>query len=557
MKNNQRKETFTEVKQRITRDEFVSKLKSLGREETIKFFELGLTNFASLVHFYECEDIVEELKQQKRKAYYEQRAAEKFNKLIEKVSKESLVDFYLTQNHSYQQTAKHFDITEGECLQLIKHYDCKKPKTLSTKISSQTKENRYGSSTYNNREQAAETCLKKYGVSNPAQVSCFMEKSYETKSERYSLDNINNWKQGHETRIANYGSLQNSYKVTTEHRQATLLQEYGVDNVAKLDFIKDKIKDSTEKTFIEKYGASCYWLTDNAKRSNGSKNSSYNIAFEQLLTANNIEFKREVTIGRFIYDFQVGNYLIEVNPAATHNITWHPYSDKGIDKNYHKNKSQNAIDNGFRCIHIWEWDDCNKIIEQLLLPKIRVYARDCVVKEVTLQETKEFITKHHLQGYAKDSIRLGLYYKDALVSIMTFGKPRFSLTAEYELIRYCAECTVIGGAEKLFKHFVRSYQPLTIVSYCDTAKFEGNVYKKLGFVYKGTTLSHHWYNMKTKQHILDSLLRKRGFDQLFGTNFGKGTSNAQLMLDAGFVEVVDCGQSTYLWTNSSINNPQS
>ena len=60
MTNNQRKETFTEVKDRITREDFVGKLTELGREETIKFFDLGLTNFASLVHFYECENILEE-----------------------------------------------------------------------------------------------------------------------------------------------------------------------------------------------------------------------------------------------------------------------------------------------------------------------------------------------------------------------------------------------------------------------------------------------------------------------------------------------------------------
>ena len=57
MTNNQRKETFEEVKNRVTREDFVNKLLELGREKTIKFFDLGLTNFASLVHFYECEYI--------------------------------------------------------------------------------------------------------------------------------------------------------------------------------------------------------------------------------------------------------------------------------------------------------------------------------------------------------------------------------------------------------------------------------------------------------------------------------------------------------------------
>ena len=74
-------------------------------------------------------------------------------------------------------------------------------------------------------------------------------------------------------------------------------------------------------------------------------------------------------------------------------------------------------------------------------------------------------------------------------------------------------------------------------------------YKKLGFEYLTTTLSSHWYNLKTGQHILDSLLRSRGFDQLFGTNYGKGTSNKELIIQHGFLEVVDSGQSTYIWNN--------
>ena len=53
--------------------------------------------------------------------------------------------------------------------------------------------------------------------------------------------------------------------------------------------------------------------------------------------------------------------------------------------------------------------------------------------------------------------------------------------------------------------------------------------------------------MNTKQHITDNLLRQRGFDQLFKTDYGKGISNEELMLNAKFVEIYDCGQSTYIY----------
>ena len=42
---------------------------------------------------------------------------------------------------------------------------------------------------------------------------------------------------------------------------------------------------------------------------------------------------------------------------------------------------------------------------------------------------------------------------------MTFGKPRYSAKQEWELLRLCTapEYLVIGGAEKLFKYAVDTY----------------------------------------------------------------------------------------------------
>ena len=95
---------------------------------------------------------------------------------------------------------------------------------------------------------------------------------------------------------------------------------------------------------------------------------------------------------------------------------------------------------------------------------------------------------------------------------MTFGKPRYNKNYEYELIRYCSSKKVVGGAEKLFNYFIKTYNPKSIISYCDWSKFNGNVYSKLGFKYKSYSICKHWYNTKTKKHITDNLLRQRGFD---------------------------------------------
>ena len=50
---------------------------------------------------------------------------------------------------------------------------------------------------------------------------------------------------------------------------------------------------------------------------------------------------------------------------------------------------------------------------------------------------------------------------------------------------------------------------------------------------------------KGKNKITANLLRQRGYDQLFRTNFGKGASNDELMIEHGWLPVYDCGQLVY------------
>ena len=60
--------------------------------------------------------------------------ANKESSLLEvskKVSKEDLIDYYITTNHRFSDTAERFCITEDELLFLLNHYNCKKPKSIS------------------------------------------------------------------------------------------------------------------------------------------------------------------------------------------------------------------------------------------------------------------------------------------------------------------------------------------------------------------------------------------------------------------------------------------
>ncbi len=122
---------------------------------------------------------------------------------------------------------------------------------------------------------------------------------------------------------------------------------------------------------------------------------------------------------------------------------------------------------------------------------IKLRAHNCIIKDLTKQEEKDFLNKYHYQGFIGSSLAKGLYYKGELVEVMTFGKPRYNNSYDWELLRLCTkkDYQVYGGASKLFKSF-ELYG--SVISYCNESKFNGNVYKALGFTRLGKCNSYHY-----------------------------------------------------------------
>lgn len=396
------------------------------------------------------------------------------------------------------------------------------------------------SSLFNERNVA--TCRAKYGVDNVMQSSTIKESLMKSNMERFGVP----WPQMNEEIVAK--------------RTSTNKERYGGNGWA-----SPEIKKKSMNTQIERYGTT-HWryneeLTEKVNETCRSKHgvdwpcmypevkimsndSGPNRWFADLLSSSGISYEREFGIGRKSFDFRVGSNLIEIDPSSTHNSTWGVYGCPPTPKEYHQSKTKLAEENGFRCIHVWDWDDWSKIIS-LLKYRDCIYARQCDIKVLDTAEEVKFLTENHLQGYVKSKFCCGLVYNNEIVSVMTFGSPRYNKNFEWELLRYASKYNIIGGAEKLFKFFIQNERPGSIVSYCDRSKFNGNVYKKLGFTLVSTNIGKHWYNMSTKKHFTDNLVRQRGVDQLLGTEYGKGTSNEELLRENGFVEIYDAGQSTF------------
>ncbi len=195
-------------------------------------------------------------------------------------------------------------------------------------------------------------------------------------------------------------------------------------------------------------------------------------------------------------------YIPDKNIAYEYNgFYWH--KDRS-----HAEKWNLCKENGIKLITIWEDDYFHKyeivksIIQNSLgLTPNKIYARKCVIKEISPKENEIFCTFNHIQGAVPAKTKIGLFYNDELVSVMTFGKKRIIMKSksknddEYELLRFCNKrmTSVIGGASKLFNYFVKNHHPKNIVSYANLDISDGKIYEILGFENKGFTGINYWW----------------------------------------------------------------
>lgn len=238
-------------------------------------------------------------------------------------------------------------------------------------------------------------------------------------------------------------------------------------------------------------------------------------------------------------------------------LRWH--NEQYRDKDYHLNKTIECADKGIRLIHVFEdeWINKKDIIKSMLsniLHKTenRIYARECTIKKVNANDRAQFLNENHIQGDVNSKFNYGLYYKDELVSIMTFGHNRINLGGKaeenkYELIRFCNKIrtNVVGAASKLFKEFLKDKVPNEIVSYSDRRWSLGNLYTVLGFKHHHNSKPNYFYVVNQKREnrfkYRKDLLVKDGFD--------KNKTEHQIMLDRKIYRIYDCGNMVWKWTN--------
>jgi len=379
------------------------------------------------------------------------------------------------------------------------------------------------------REKAEKTFMKKYGVNTPSKSNIIKnnnrEKYENVLRERYKDLNI---KEIISNKISIFCKICKTYKFIPIH---LLHQRYknDIELCLKCNPLYSTSSMSNIEIEIKNYIKKMINIEENNRT---------------ILNGNELD----------IY-IPSHNLAIEFN-----GIYWH--SELYKDKKYHLNKTKSCNKKNIKLIHIWEddWNFKKDIVKSRLLNELglidrRIYARKTKIEEIDSKTSATFLQENHLQGKVNGSIRYGLYYQGELVSLMTFGKKRKNLgqtskDGEYELLRFCNKLNtiIVGGASKLFKHFIKEIKPIEVISYALFDWTNGpseTLYNNLGFKEVTHTGINYYY-------IGNKLIRENRFnyrkDKLVKEGFDSSKTEVEIMHERGYYRIFDSGNLKYIKT---------
>jgi len=459
------------------------------------------------------------------------------------------------------------------------------------------------------KEKIKITCLEKYGVTSPLKnteimnkliknnlekygtefymsTEEFKEKSKQTNLDRYGVEKYYNFEKITNTNIERYGDW---YTKTDEYKAKTLktnMEKYGEINPNCNKNIKNKSNETRKINRLkelEKYNIVNINYDEGVYtfRCDSGCEHTFDINYDTMKNRRTYNIKLCTICNNYlirsgdennIYDFIKENYYGKIIQSSRKIITpleldiyipelklafefnglfWHNEITK--EKNYHLNKTEKCEKQGIQLIHIWEddWIYKQEIVKSIILNKLgmnntKIYARKCEIKEISDNNLiRDFLNQNHLQGHIGSKIKIGLYFQDELISLMTFGNRRVAMGKkitnqnEYELLRFCDKLNtnVIGGASKLFKYFIRNYSPKEITTYADRSFSQGKLYEILGFTLQSKTEPNYYYIIDGIRHHRFNFRK----DKLIREGFDINKTEHEIMLERKIFRIFDSG----------------
>jgi len=379
-------------------------------------------------------------------------------------------------------------------------------------------------------------CLNVYGVKHTSELESVKNKNAETSKERYGSTH---W---------------SSSDVAKKHFKKRSVMEGRGFYWSKKEFVDEINKDngniikaaqrlgidnSILYSLAHRHGVHSEFIQ--CGRSTGEKDLENFI--RSIYKGTIIIGNRSVLEGK-----ELDIYLPELNIAFEYNGTYF-HSEIFKDKNYHQEKTSQCKEVNISLYHVWEHDWIKKcdiwksrIASIIGVCSTRLFARKCSIEHVSSSDKSVFMKNNHLQGNCPSQINLGLYYNNTLVSCMTFSKNKLGwILNRFATVKYS---TVVGGFQKLLKHFVTNNSG-DITSYADMTYSNGGVYAKAGFVEIRKSNAQYWYTKNFIDVFNRQSFMKNKMKSIKGFVFDSSLSESQNMKNNNFVKIYGSGVITY------------
>lgn len=448
-----------------------------------------------------------------------------------------------------------------------------------------------------------ETCLEKYGTEYCLQNKDVISKRRDTCLEKYgettNLKTEETKIKIRKTCLEKYG-VENAthHPLVCEKRKNTCLEKYGVDHPGKSSVIIEKRenkKREAKKIHIENIlHDNGYELIDNfnSTRLYDDKGNyicwvKYNIkhiecgrVFEQdLHLVKNIKCPHcypyqssgELKLREIIKEItgsdvqlnsrndiipykEIDIVIPELNVAFEYNGGfWHSMIQKNIFKNYHRNKTEECLKKDIKLYHVWEYSNDN-IIRSLINTKLnnikdRYYARKLTLKNVNINDRREFFNTNHLHGDVNSLFSIGLYLEDELISCISFRKNK----EDIEIARFATKLNsiCIGSFSRLLKHSIKHIKDKLkgnynkIVTFCDrdwTPDYKDSVYYKNNFNFLGDSgVTLRYYDNKKKIYYSREKLQKYKLKELYPDIYDDKLTCDEMLSKKGIYPVYNSG----------------
>lgn len=272
-----------------------------------------------------------------------------------------------------------------------------------------------------------------------------------------------------------------------------------------------------------------------------------------------VETEMEHSIGKKRVDILIPSLSIGIE---YHGLIWHSTRFHADPLNLH-HKHQLAARAGIRLVHIFqdEWEQRSHAVKNLLRSLVGVserrFARNCHIVELSERDLDyhRVVAVQHIQGaVGGGGLRIfALYEGSKPVAAMVFSpttsdRARVRDGSVWELRRYASVGTVVGGASKLFTHFLRTCSPSEVVSYSDIRLFTGRLYETLGFQQDAVSRPSYCYiTPGVVKRFNKSRFQLKNLPGLFEDKFDPTLTEASNCANNGWYQLYDCGKVRWVW----------